>query len=233
MGTFIQLRNARKTYGTAVPVPALKPTTLEIDHGELVVILGPSGSGKTTLLNLIGGLDQPTDGDVIVNGIDLGRLSPAQLTAYRREQVGFVFQFYNLVPSLTAWENVELAAALTQHRRGVAAVLDAVGLDGRGTHFPGQLSGGEQQRVAIARALVKDPPLILCDEPTGAVDYETGKRVLTVLESLSRQEGKTVMIVTHNTALAAMADRLLRLKDGAVVLDEHQPAPIPAAELVW
>jgi putative ABC transport system ATP-binding protein len=137
------------------------------------------------------------------------------------------------VPSLTAWENVELAAALTQHRRGVAAVLDAVGLDGRGTHFPGQLSGGEQQRVAIARTLVKDPPLILCDEPTGAVDYETGKRVLTVLESLSRREGKTVLIVTHNTALAAMADRLLRLKDGAVVLDEHQPAPIPAAELVW
>lgn len=233
MSICIQLHSACKTYGTTVQVPALKPTTLAIEQGESVVIAGPSGSGKTTLLNLIGGLDQPTAGEVVALGHNLGRLSPAELAAYRREKVGFVFQFFNLIPSLTAWENVELAAGLTRHRRRADDVLEAVGLTGRGSHFPGQLSGGEQQRVAIARALVKDPPLVLCDEPTGAVDYETGKRVLAVLDSLARHEGKTVLIVTHNTAVAAMATRVLRLKDGAVVSDLRQLAPVPPAELVW
>jgi putative ABC transport system ATP-binding protein len=229
----IVLRGACRTYGTTVPVPALKPASLEIERGELVVILGPSGSGKTTLLNLIGGLDRPTAGAVVVEGVDLTPLSAAALTAFRRDKVGFVFQFYNLIPSLTAWENVELAAALNHHRRSSSDALAAVGLTDRSGHFPDQLSGGEQQRVAIARALAKDPPLILCDEPTGAVDFETGKRVLAVFEALVRREGKTVVIVTHNSALAAMATRVVRLKDGEVVHNQRQPAPVPAAELNW
>ncbi|HCJ09922.1 MAG TPA: macrolide ABC transporter ATP-binding protein [Clostridiales bacterium] len=231
--TLVRLERAEKTYGTDVKIRALKPTDLEFRRGELVVVLGPSGSGKTTLLNLIGGLDRPSAGRVLVDGVSLGSLDPDALADFRRDKVGFVFQFFNLIPSLTARENVELAAELSGTADRIDPILEAVGLADRAGHLPGQLSGGEQQRVAIARALVKDPPLLLCDEPTGAVDFETGKAILGLLQEAVQRRGKTVLIVTHNSALAAMATRLIRLKDGAVASDEKRPSPSPAAELVW
>ena len=233
MPPLIRLEGAEKVYGNDVKTVALKPTDLTIDRGELVVILGPSGSGKSTLLNLIGGLDQPSAGRVLANGYDLGILTPDQLADYRRHMVGFVFQFYNLIPSLTVYENVRFAAEMTRQEERIEEVLKAVGIANRAEHFPAQLSGGEQQRVAIARALVKDPPLLLCDEPTGALDFETGKEVLGLLEKLVQDGQRSVLIVTHNSALAARATRQIRLKDGRVVADELQPNPRRAAELVW
>ena len=226
MTALIELDGAAKVYAGAVPTPALRPTDLRVGRGELVVILGPSGSGKSTLLNLIGGLDRPSAGRVRVDGVDLAALPPPRLADFRRDHVGFVFQFYNLLPSLTARENVELAAELSGRRAAVDGALAAVGLAARAGHFPGQLSGGEQQRVAIARALVKDPPLLLCDEPTGALDEGTGSAVLALLEGLVREGGKTVLLVTHNAALAERATRVVRLRDGALVADERPAAAL-------
>lgn len=233
MSALITLSSVEKVYGFTVRTVALKVGHLEIDRGELVVILGPSGSGKSTLLNLIGGLDAPTCGSVQVDGVDLAALSPQALTDFRRAKIGFVFQFFNLIPSLTARENVEFAAEMTATTDHVAEKLAAVGLGGRLDHFPGQLSGGEQQRVAIARALVKNPPLLLCDEPTGALDMETGKSVLGILQSLAIEEGKTVVIVTHNAAVAGLATRLIRLKDGEIASDERPGQTVAARELRW
>ena len=223
MTALFDLRQAERVYSNGVQTIALRPTTLTIERGEFVVILGPSGSGKSTLLNLIGGLDRPSAGQVLVNGDDLSALSPNRLADFRRDTVGFIFQFYNLIPSLTARENVAFAAELSHCQDGVDAALRTVGLEGRADHFPGQLSGGEQQRVSIARALVKEPALILCDEPTGALDAATGLAILDLLRRMVRDEGRTVLVVTHNEALAALATRLLRLQDGIVVTDERRP----------
>ena len=235
-GMAVSLRGARRTYGEGpTAVHALKALNLDVPVGEFTVILGPSGSGKTTLLNLIGAIDEPSDGEVIAAGTPVHQLDPAGRTRYRRESVGFVFQFFNLIPTLTAEENVELVAELAQDHPAArsARVLEAVGLGERLRHFPAELSGGEQQRVAIARALVKEPPLLLCDEPTGELDFETGRLILGLLRDLNRENGRTVLLVTHNAAIAEMADRVVRLRSGEVVEDRRNPAPVPAAELVW
>lgn len=221
-----------------VTVHALRGLDLLVDRGEFVVLLGPSGCGKTTTLNLIGGLDRPTGGSVIVDGEDISHYDERQLTAYRRREVGFVFQFFNLIPTLTASENVELALALVEgdgsrQRQEAVELLGLVGLRERANHFPSQLSGGEQQRVAIARALATHPPLILCDEPTGNLDAATGQQVLQVIRNLNKQEGSTVLLVTHNTAIAPVADRVVRLRDGMVDHVEFNAHPTPVAELVW
>ncbi|MGP4028048.1 ABC transporter ATP-binding protein [Actinomadura sp. 3N407] len=231
----VLLRGAGKTYGTGhAEVRALREVDLEVRHGEFTVLLGPSGSGKTTLLNLIGGIEPATAGDVVAGGRDLSGLDEDARTAYRRDTVGFVFQFFNLVPSLTALENVRLVAELTGRgdRERSAAALEAVGLAGRGAHFPAQLSGGEQQRVAIARAIAKDPRLLLCDEPTGALDLETGRGVLHVLQDLNRQ-GRTVLVVTHNAAIAAIAHRVVRMRSGRVVEVATTAEPATADEVSW
>jgi len=213
----IQLERVSKVYRLGeVAVHALEALDLTVHRGEMVVILGPSGSGKTTILNLIGGMDTPSSGRVLVDGVDIGTFDDVALTAYRRDKVGFVFQFFNLIPTLTARENVELAAELVPRPRGVDDVLDAVGLRARASHFPDELSGGEQQRVAIARALVKNPPLLLCDEPTGELDFETGRRIMQILRDINRAEGRTVLVVTHNAPIAAVADEVLRLRGGRV-----------------
>lgn len=204
-----------------------------IEKGELVVILGPSGAGKSTLLNLLGGMDQPTHGQIIIDGVDIAQFSAKQLTTYRRQDVGFVFQFYNLVPNLTAKENVELAAAVVKDSLDSQTILCQVGLEQRLNNFPAQLSGGEQQRVAIARALAKKPKLLLCDEPTGALDYLTGKQVLTLLQQASRQSHQTVIIVTHNAALAQMADRVIYINDATVRKIVVNDTPLAAAQLEW
>jgi putative ABC transport system ATP-binding protein len=231
----VALHNVTKRYGEGpTRVDALSDIDLEIAPGQLVVLLGPSGSGKTTLLNVIGGIEPATSGTVEVAGVDLVGIDDDARTAYRRDHLGFVFQFFNLVPALTARENVALVAELTDHdAASTSAVLDAVGLPGRADHFPSELSGGEQQRVAIARALVPDPELLLCDEPTGALDLETGRQVLAVLQQRNREHGTTVVIVTHNTAIAAMADRVVRLRSGAVVEDRLNAAPCAAKEVTW
>jgi putative ABC transport system ATP-binding protein len=227
--SLVALERVTKIYaGGKVEVRALVDVTLELASGEVSVILGPSGSGKTTLLNVIGGLDTPSSGRVVVAGTELTGLSEAGLTRYRREKVGFVFQYFNLVPSLTARENVMLAAELVRAPRSVDPLLAEVGLGGRADHFPGQLSGGEQQRVAVARALVKDPAVILADEPTGSLDSATGSLIVALLERLARDEGRAVLIVTHNVALARGADRVITLVDGQVA-EEHRPREAPAA----
>jgi putative ABC transport system ATP-binding protein len=231
----VLLRGAGKTYGTGhAQVHALREVDLEVRRGEFVVLLGPSGSGKTTLLNLIGGIEPATGGEVTAGGRDISRLGEDARTAYRRDTVGFVFQFFNLVPSLTALENVRLVAELTGRgdRARAEAALAAVGLAERGGHFPAQLSGGEQQRVAIARAIAKDPELLLCDEPTGALDLETGRGVLRVLQDLNR-EGRTVLVVTHNAAIAAIAHRVVRMRSGRVVEVTTNAAPAGADEVTW
>lgn len=228
----LALKQVTKRYRTGpMYVHALAKVTLELAAGELVVVMGPSGSGKTTLLNLIGGLDRPSSGHLTVAGTDLTQLTDAALTRYRREMVGFIFQFFNLVPTLTARENVLLAAQLVSKPRDATSLLEAVGLAGRAHHFPGQLSGGEQQRVAVARALVKNPEVILADEPTGSLDSETGAGVLALLQRLARDEGRTVLLVTHNAALAGLADRVIRLKDGHLTDDRRNPTPRRAEEV--
>ncbi|GAB6159216.1 ABC transporter ATP-binding protein [Desulfotomaculum varum] len=216
-----------------VTVQALKETSLEIYPGELLVILGPSGSGKSTLLNIIGGMDAPSTGDLFFAGENLSRADEARLTRYRREQVGFVFQFYNLIPDLTARENVELAAYLVSEPLPVDEVLSEVGLANRQYHFPSQLSGGEQQRVAIARAAVKKPQLLLCDEPTGALDQQTGQRILSLLSRINRQYGSTVVIVTHNTAIGRLAQRIVRMGSGSILDITVNPSPIPPERIDW
>jgi putative ABC transport system ATP-binding protein len=235
LDTIAELHGIAMTYGEGpTAVDALADVDLTLRRGEVVVVLGPSGSGKTTLLNVIGGIDRPTAGSVVVAGEDLVTLGDEDLTAVRRDAVGFVFQFFNLVPTLTARENVELIADLTHHDGDAAErSLAEVGLADRGDHFPGQLSGGEQQRVAIARAISKHPPLLLCDEPTGALDLETGRPVLVLLQRLAREQGHTVVVVTHNQPIAAMADHVVRLRSGRVVEDRHTDHPADAREVEW
>jgi putative ABC transport system ATP-binding protein len=233
----IELIKVEKSYPMGeVTVHALRGIDLNISEGEFVVLLGPSGCGKTTTLNLIGGLDRPTSGQVIVQGQDIGKFNEARQARYRREQVGFVFQFFNLIPTLTAAENVEFALALTQHdhlNEKARELLDLVGLDEWVNHFPAQLSGGEQQRVAIARALANRPSVLVCDEPTGNLDAETGRQVLGVIRRLNLNQGATVILVTHNTAIAPIADRVVHLHDGSVKHIETNFEPSPVAELSW
>jgi putative ABC transport system ATP-binding protein len=232
----ITLRGVSKTYGEGeIAVHALREVDLEVQRGELVVILGPSGSGKTTLLNLIGGIEAASDGVIVVAGRDVSELDEAGSTEFRRRVVGFVFQFFNLIPTLTALENVELIAELEGQsgRERAASMLERVGLGDRLDSFPAQLSGGEQQRVAVARALSGNPELLLGDEPTGALDLETGRTVLGLLRAINREGGQTVLLVTHNSEIARMADRVLRLRDGRVVEDRRQGRPVEASELDW
>jgi len=229
------LDGVSRTFGEGhAAVHALRPTDLTVAAGDLVVVLGPSGSGKTTLLNLLGGIDEATTGSVRVDGVALGDLDDAALTGFRRDHVGFVFQFFNLVPTLTARENVELVLELTGGDTSVVdEVLDAVGLADRTDHFPGEMSGGEQQRVAIARAVAKRPPLLLCDEPTGSLDVETGRQILAVLQRLHRQRHLTTLMVTHNAGIGAMADRVIRMRSGEIVADERNDHPTDASGLQW
>jgi putative ABC transport system ATP-binding protein len=233
-GVLIDVESVSKTYPMgAFTVQALKGVTLKIGRGEFLVVLGPSGSGKTTLLNLLGGMDSATSGKITVEGTDITKLNEKGLNEYRRNNIGFIFQFFNLIPTLTAAENVELAAELVRSPRKTDDVLGEVGLKERAGHFPSELSGGEQQRVAIARALVKDPPILLCDEPTGDLDFETGKHILAVMRQVNRENKKTVIIVTHNTAIGEIADRVLRLRSGEVVEVKENPSPIDPESLRW
>ena len=214
-------------------VRAVDNLSFEVNEGEFVVILGPSGAGKTTLLNLMGGMDGLTSGELIVDGENLAGLSKRELTKYRRTKVGFVFQFYNLIPNLTAIENIELAVELCPDALQPKDVLERVGLGSRMHNFPAQLSGGEQQRVSIARAVAKNPRLLLCDEPTGALDYETGKKILQLLQDMCREENKTVIIVTHNAALKDMADKVVYVKNGKAERVEINVEPKPVSEIEW
>jgi putative ABC transport system ATP-binding protein len=233
-GTLIRLEHAEKVFRMGeVEVCALRDVTLDILEGELLVIVGPSGSGKTTLLNLIGGLDRATSGTVRFRDRDLAALDRRELGVYRREELGFVFQFFNLIPNLTARENVMVAAEISDDPMDVEGALRLVGLGDRMDHFPAQLSGGEQQRVAIARALAKNPAVLLCDEPTGALDYDTGKRVLGLLHDVNRRLGKTVVLITHNLAISQMADRLVRMRSGAVVELRTNPEPANPDDISW
>jgi len=216
-----------------VEVVALRSVDLDLYEGEFVVILGPSGGGKSTLLNILGGLDVPTSGEVIFREHRLTGASEAELTRFRREHVGFVFQFYNLIPSLTALENVALVTEIADHPLAAKEALRMVGLEDRMDHFPAQLSGGEQQRVAIARAVVKRPDVLLCDEPTGALDYATGKLVLEVLERVNQELGATTVIITHNASIAAMADRVVRISSGEIVEISQNRKKVRPAELEW
>lgn len=207
--------------------------SFSVEKGEIALILGPSGAGKSTVLNILGGMDQCDSGQVIVDGTDIAGFDAKQLTTYRRKDVGFVFQFYNLVPNLTARENVELSAQIVPEALDAAEILTQVGLGDRLDHFPAQLSGGEQQRVTIARAIAKKPKLLLCDEPTGALDYEMGKQILAILEKTARETGTTVLIITHNSALAPMADRVIHINDAKVRKMEKNTHPIPIASISW
>ncbi len=232
--TIFDLRDVCKEYQMGeVVVPALRGATLTIQRGELLVILGPSGSGKSTLLNIIGGLDAPTRGEVLFRGEDLAQYSEAQRTQYRRKHIGFVFQFYNLMPNLTAEENVELATEISDDPMNPAEALDMVQLDDRRTHFPSQLSGGEQQRVAIARAVAKRPEILLCDEPTGALDIATGKVVLDALNEINRRIGTTLILITHNASIAGLADRVIQMRDGHVHSITANTDRKSVEDLVW
>ncbi len=231
---FVEFENVGKTYKTGeVLIQALHDTSFTIEKGELVVIVGPSGAGKTTLLNILGGMDTLTTGRVLLDGKEISKFNRRQLTDYRREDVGFVFQFYNLIGNLTALENVELANQICKDPLDAAFVLHNVGLGDRMKNFPSQLSGGEQQRVAIARALAKNPKLLLCDEPTGALDYQTGKAILKLLQDTARSTGMTVIIITHNSALTAMADRVIKVRSGTVVSQQKNDHPVDIGEIEW
>ncbi|MBS7158508.1 MAG: ABC transporter ATP-binding protein [Collinsella sp.] len=231
---YIEFKDVIKAYGSGGgEIHALDGASFTVERGELAVILGTSGAGKTTALNILGGMDAATSGTVTVGGREVSAASEAELVDYRRADVGFVFQFYNLVPNLTALENVELAAQICPDSFDAAETLAKVGLADRQDNFPAQLSGGEQQRVSIARALAKNPKLLLCDEPTGALDYQTGKQILKLLQDTCRTEGITVVIITHNSALAPMADRLIRFKNGRVVSEDVNPAPTPVEQIEW
>ena len=234
MSAYVELKNVRKVYKMGeVEIEALKDATFDIEKGEICVIVGASGAGKTTLLNILGGMDTLTSGTVTLDGNEISGYSKKQLTDYRRYDIGFVFQFYNLVQNLTALENVSLATQICKDPLDSAEVLKEVGLSHRLNNFPAQLSGGEQQRVAIARALAKNPKLLLCDEPTGALDYNTGKAILKLLQDTSRNTGMTVVIITHNSALTAMADRVVHIKNGHVSSVEKKESPMPVESIEW
>ena len=231
---FVEFENVTKIYQMGENrIAAADGVTFSVEKGEFVVVVGPSGAGKTTVLNILGGIDKPTSGRISLDGELVSGYSDRQLTQYRRYDVGFVFQFYNLVQNLTAKENVELAAQICRDPLPAEKVLEEVGLKDRMDNFPAQLSGGEQQRVAIARALAKNPKLLLCDEPTGALDYNTGKAVLKLLQDTCRQTGKTVIIITHNSAFTAMADRVIRIRSGKVAEMTTNPDPMPAERIEW
>ena len=234
MSAFVTFDHVSKIYKTGtVEVKALSNASFEIEQGEFCVIVGESGAGKTTLLNILGGMDKLTSGRVIMDGVDISAFNRVQLETYRRYDIGFVFQFYNLIPNLTALENVEIAAQLCKDPIPADEVLNAVGLAHRMNNFPAQLSGGEQQRVSIARALAKRPKLLLCDEPTGALDYETGKSILKLLQDTCRRDGMTVVIITHNAALSAMADRIIRVKSGSIHSIKINDHIIPVEQIEW
>lgn len=231
---FVEFRDVRKVYTMGeVKVAAVDGMTFDIEQGELVVVVGPSGSGKTTLLNMLGGMDSCTSGSIKLDGREISQFSAKELTDYRRYDIGFVFQFYNLVPNLTALENVELASQICPDHFDPEETLRKVGLGERMDNFPAQLSGGEQQRVSIARAIAKKPKLLLCDEPTGALDYETGKEVLQLLQDICQTQGMTVMIITHNSALAPMAHKVIRFRSGKVTSEEVNATPRPIADIEW
>ena len=231
---YIEFDDVVKSYGSGdAEVRALDGASFSVERGELAVILGASGAGKTTALNILGGMDTATSGRVRVDGRDIAGASEAELVEYRRADVGFVFQFYNLVPNLTALENVELAAQICPDSLDARETLEKVGLGARLSNFPAQLSGGEQQRVSIARAVAKNPKLLLCDEPTGALDYVTGKQILQLLQDTCRHEGITVVLITHNAALTPMADRLIRFKSGRVTEMSTNPSPTPISQIEW
>ena len=231
---YIVMRDVKKQYHMGeVVIDALSGVTFQVEKGELCVVVGPSGAGKTTLLNILGGMDSATSGEVIVDGAHVEQYGKRELTLYRRSVVGFVFQFYNLVQNLTALENVELAAQICKEPLPAEQVLEQVGLRERMQNFPAQLSGGEQQRVSIARALAKNPKLMLCDEPTGALDYQTGKQVLTLLQDTCRKQGMTVIIITHNAALMPMADRVIRVKNGTISEQYLNDKPVSISEIEW
>lgn len=232
--SFIDVKDLNKIYKVGeVEIKALFNTSFSIEEGELVVILGPSGAGKTTCLNILGGMDKPTSGEVIIAGNNISDYSEKKLIKYRRTEIGFVFQFYNLIQNLTAIENVELAIQLCKNYLDVEEVIDKVGLKDRKDNFPSQLSGGEQQRVAIARAIAKNPKILLCDEPTGALDYKTGKQILKLLQDTCRNEKMTVIIITHNAALAPMADKVIRFKNGSVEKIEINNNPESIENIEW
>ncbi len=231
---FVVLENVKKTYKMGeIEIHAVDGVNFTVKEGEFVVIVGASGAGKTTVLNILGGMDSATDGIVVVDGEHIETYTQKQLTSYRRNDIGFVFQFYNLVPNLTALENVELALQICKDPLDAKKVLEEVGLGQRLNNFPAQLSGGEQQRVSIARALAKNPKLLLCDEPTGALDYQTGKQILKLLQDTCRKKNKTVIVITHNLAIAPMADRIIQIKNGKVSSMEVNEHPVPVETIEW
>ncbi len=231
---FVELKKVKKTYQMGeVVIKAVDDMNFSIEKGEFVVIVGPSGAGKTTVLNILGGMDKATEGEVLVDGVNVAAFDNRRMVKYRREDIGFVFQFYNLVQNLTALENVELALQICKDHLDAEEILKEVGLEDRINNFPSQLSGGEQQRVSIARALAKNPKLLLCDEPTGALDYQTGKAILKLLQDTCREKGMTVIVITHNSALTPMADRVIKIKNGQVAGMIQNEAPTPVEDIEW
>lgn len=234
MENYVELRDVRKIYKTGeIEIAAADGINFHVKKGEFAVVVGASGAGKTTVLNILGGMDTATSGKVLVDGENIVKYNTRNLTAYRREDIGFVFQFYNLIPNLTALENVELALQICKEPLDATTVLEEVGLSDRMHNFPAQLSGGEQQRVSIARALAKNPKLLLCDEPTGALDYNTGKAILKLLQDTCRQQGMTVILITHNSAIAPMADRVIHIKNGKVSKVVENEHPVPVETIEW
>ena len=234
MAAFVELKGVSKTYQMGeVVIKAVDDMDFFIEKGEFVIIVGPSGAGKTTVLNILGGMDRASSGQVLVDGVDVACFDRRRMTRYRREDIGFVFQVYNLVQNLTALENVELALQICRDHLDAEEILKDVGLGDRMDNFPSQLSGGEQQRVSIARALAKNPKLLLCDEPTGALDYQTGKAILKLLQDTCRKRGMTVVVITHNSALAPMADRVFKIKNGRISSMRVNETPVPVEEIEW
>lgn len=234
MSKYIEFKDVKKTYKMGeVEINALNGADFTIDKGEFVIIAGASGAGKSTILNILGGMDKPTSGEILVDGKGIHKLSDKELITYRRHDIGFVFQFYNLVQNLTAIENVELATQICKNPLNINEVMESVGLTPRKDNFPSQLSGGEQQRVAIARALAKNPKLLLCDEPTGALDYNTGKAILKLLQDTGREMGMTVIVITHNLAIAPMGDKLIKVRNGKIESQEINKNPTPVERIEW